>query len=89
MEDNEYTIIHVASGEAWAAGAATNGLVAVGDGGLALAGEMVHGLDRRLGLAGRIRPDALVADLCGTLIMLAGERFYRLDPMSGRLERIP
>lgn len=89
MEDNEYTIIHVASGEAWAAGAATNGLVAVGDGGLALAGEMVHGLDRRLGLAGRIRPDALVADRCGTLIMLAGERFYRLDAMSGRLERIP
>lgn len=86
MEENDYTTIHLASGAAWRTGATTNGLVAMDDDGLALAGEMVHGLDRRLGLAGRLRPTALVADRCGVLTLLADEALYTFDPGSGLLE---
>lgn len=80
MNDKDFTTIHILTADTWSDGATTNGLVAFGADGLALASETVYGLDRRLGLKERIQPVALAANSCGVFTLLAGDYLYRFDP---------
>jgi len=92
VNDRDFTTLHILTKDAWEDGAVTNGLISVGDEGLALTSETVYGLDRRLGLKGGIQPVALAANDCGVLTLLAGDYPYRFDPNgcsgAGTFERI-
>jgi phage tail-like protein len=88
VEERDYTILQIITADSWRAGASTNGLVEIGPEGIRLTSEAVLGLEKRLGLSGRVVPTDLAADRSGVLTLLAGESLYRFDPHTGLLEPI-